>query len=90
MKKNSQIRDIISEAGAAGVEVLYSRNIPLHAKFLVWGHDDALITSLNRASSASGGSEPPAEVGVHIAMEDIGDVLVSRLRKFVPELARTE
>lgn len=85
--KKPHLRELIQDAESNGIDVIKTRKIPLHAKFLLWGSDDLIVTSLNWASSASGAIDPPGELGVHIHQSGISDFIMKQLERFVPELA---
>ncbi|MEA3198546.1 MAG: hypothetical protein QOF32_2598, partial [Gammaproteobacteria bacterium] len=57
-----------------------------HAKFLLWGDDDAVITSLNWCSWTTNASAPNGEIGVHVKRTGIARDLEMRLKFIWPEL----
>lgn len=79
-------RNFVEDATRQGVRVIKSETIPLHAKFLIWGDNDLMVTSLNWASSSSGSADPPGELGVHISAPGIAQSVVDRLERFICEL----
>ena len=58
-----------------------------HAKFLLWGDDDAVITSLNWCSWTTSADAPNGEIGVHVKRSGIARDLEIRLKFIWPELA---
>jgi cardiolipin synthase A/B len=57
-----------------------------HAKFLLWGDDDAVITSLNWCSWTTNADAPNAEIGVHVKRTGVARDLEMRLKLIWPEL----
>jgi cardiolipin synthase len=57
-----------------------------HAKFLLWGDDDVVITSINWCSWTSPPHSPLGEVGVHIHRTGIARSLAHRLSIIWPQL----
>jgi hypothetical protein len=57
-----------------------------HAKFLLWGDDDAVITSLNWCSWTTNADAPNGEIGVHVKRTGIARDLEMRLKFIWPEL----
>jgi cardiolipin synthase len=57
-----------------------------HAKFLLWGEDDAVITSINWCSWTSPPDSPLGEIGVHIHRTGIARWLAHRLSMIWPQL----
>jgi cardiolipin synthase len=51
-----------------------------HAKFLLWGDDDVVLTSLNWGSWSTTADFPEAEIGVHIHQTGIARNLFERLK----------
>jgi phosphatidylserine/phosphatidylglycerophosphate/cardiolipin synthase-like enzyme len=66
---------------------LAKTNVPLHAKFVVWDDDDALVTSLNWASADSDPDDPFGELGVHMHAPGIGAELLRRIGELLPDVA---
>lgn len=58
-----------------------------HAKFLLWGDDDAVITSLNWSSWTTNVDAPNAEIGVHVKRTGIARDLEMRLKFIWPEFS---
>jgi len=77
--------EYVQEARDRGVRLL---RLPegFHAKFLLWGDDDVVLTSLNWASWATSGDFPEAEIGVHIHRTGIARELFQRLKLAWPQL----
>ncbi|MER8516307.1 hypothetical protein NKH47_25620 [Mesorhizobium sp. M1060] len=67
------------EALARGVQVV-SPSESFHAKFLLWGEDDVVITSLNMGSATISPDLPMGELGVHLSGSQIASHLIDRLR----------
>jgi cardiolipin synthase len=57
-----------------------------HAKFLLWGNDDAVITSLNWCSWTTNADAPNGEIGFHVRRTGIARDLEMRLKLIWPEL----
>jgi phosphatidylserine/phosphatidylglycerophosphate/cardiolipin synthase-like enzyme len=57
-----------------------------HAKFLLWGDDDAVITSINWCSWTSPPDSPLGEMGVHIHRTGLARSLALRLSMLWPQL----
>jgi cardiolipin synthase A/B len=67
------------EARERGARLL---NVPggFHAKFLLWGDDDVVVTSLNWGSWTTSQDFPQGEIGVHIHRMGIARDLNERLK----------
>jgi len=50
-----------------------------HAKFLLWGDDDIVVTSINWCSWTSPPDAPFGEIGVHISRPGLARQLAERL-----------
>jgi cardiolipin synthase len=57
-----------------------------HAKFLLWGEDDAVITSLNWCSWTTSADAPHGEIGVHVRRTGIARDIELRLKLIWPQL----
>jgi cardiolipin synthase A/B len=57
-----------------------------HAKFLLWGDDDLIVTSLNWCSWTTSPESPRGEIGVHIRRTGIARDLTLRLKFIWPQL----
>ena len=57
-----------------------------HAKFLLWGDDDLVVTSLNWCSWTTSPDAPYGEIGVHIRRTGIARNLELRLKLIWPQL----
>jgi cardiolipin synthase A/B len=57
-----------------------------HAKFLLWGDDDVVVTSLNWCSWSTSPDAPHGEIGVHIRRTGIARNLELRLKLMWPQL----
>lgn len=75
----SDAADYVHEAAARGVRLLRISH-GFHAKFLLWGDDDVVITSLNWGSAFVSADEPDVELGVHLCSPGIARSLEQRLR----------
>jgi cardiolipin synthase len=56
-----------------------------HAKFLLWGDNDAVITSLNWCSWTTSADAPHGEIGVHLRRTGIARDLELRLKLIWPQ-----
>jgi cardiolipin synthase A/B len=56
-----------------------------HAKFLLWGDNDAVITSLNWCSWTTSADAPHGEIGVHVRRTGIARDLELRLKLIWPQ-----
>ena len=84
--KNRHARDYTAEAASYGVQLIHAKARPLHGKILVWGEDDAVITSLNWGSASVDPAFPLGEVGIHVHSSGIATDLYDRLTRIFPEL----
>lgn len=84
--KKVDARELTQESAGHGV-VLTKMSVPLHAKFVAWDDDDALVTSFNWASADTDPNDPFGELGVHVHAAGIASELLSRIRALVPGLA---
>jgi hypothetical protein len=57
-----------------------------HAKFLLWGDDDVVVTSINWCSWTSPPHSPLGEIGVHVHRTGIARSLAHRLSIIWPQL----
>lgn len=71
--------EVTLEAADKGVRLLRISE-GFHAKFLLWGNDDVVITSLNWCSAHSDLNNPSSEIGIHIRRTGIADHLYQRLK----------
>ena len=64
----------------------------LHAKFVIWDHDNVLVSSINFLSKRDNDINPYSEIGVHITKEGIGEEIAipfeSHLRKNIKKHRR--
>ena len=58
-----------------------------HAKFLLWGDNDAVITSLNWCSWTTSADAPHGEIGVHVRRTGIARDLELRLKLIWPQFS---
>jgi len=84
--KNRHARALRVEAAANGVNLVRTRNRPLHGKIVAWGDDDVIVTSLNWASAAADPDFPWADIGIHINAPGIAAETMTCLRRIFPEL----
>lgn len=83
------MRDVAAEAAAAGVDMVQAKKVPAHGKMLLWTPDDVLVTSHNWGSASTNMSFPQSEVGVHVRLPGLANVVLTRLVATYPQLART-
>lgn len=57
-----------------------------HAKFLIWGDDDIVVTSINWCSWTNSPHSPLGEIGVHLHRTGLGRNLAERLSMIWPHL----
>lgn len=67
------------EARDRGVRLLYISE-GFHAKFLLWGDDDIVVTSLNWGSWRTSPDFPQGEIGVHVSRRGIARDVTERLK----------
>lgn len=79
-------RKLSAEASTAGVGLEPVLSPRLHAKFLLWDDDDALITSLNWLSADQTDSHSLGEIGVHVCAPGVAKALYAN---FVAERENT-
>jgi cardiolipin synthase A/B len=84
--KKRDARELTQTAAPAGVSVT-QMTVPLHAKFVAWDDDDALITSLNWASADTDPNDPFGELGVHVHAPGIASELLARISVLAPDLS---
>lgn len=71
---------LVRAAGAGGMQLRRIFQPRLHAKFLVWDDDHAVITSQNWLSADPPDGNPRAEIGVFLSGMAIGRDIVERTR----------
>jgi len=76
---------ILHDAQGRGVRLLRISE-GFHAKFLLWGEDDLVITSLNWCSWSTDPDAPRAEIGIHIRRGGIARDTELKLKMIWPEL----
>jgi len=84
--KNRHTRVLAEEAESNGLSLVRTKKIPLHGKFVAWDADDVVITSLNWASASADPDFPWADIGVHLRVDGIAEVLMNRLQQIYPEM----
>jgi hypothetical protein len=84
------MRDVAAEAAGAGVDVLQARKVPLHGKMLLWTPDDVVVTSHNWGSASTNTTFPLAEVGIHLRLPGLANLVLARLAQVFPQLGGTE
>jgi cardiolipin synthase len=77
--------NMAQEARERGVRLLWISG-GFHAKFLIWGDDDIVVTSLNWGSWTTSPDFPESEIGVHIHRTGIARDLNERLKLIWPQL----
>lgn len=70
---------VAAEALTRGVQVVCPSE-SFHAKFLLWGENDIVITSLNLGSATVGPDASLSELGVHISGSQIASHFLERLK----------
>lgn len=86
--KKRHARAMAAEEKLEGVRLVKTNEdeMNLHAKFVAWGDDNLLVTSLNWGSASTSADSPCDEVGIHIHAPGIGARTVARMREIFPEL----
>ena len=81
-------RAMAAEEKLEGVRLVKTNEdeMNLHAKFVAWGDDNLLVTSLNWGSASTSADSPCDEVGIHIHAPGIGARTVARVHEIFPEL----
>lgn len=64
------------------------RDPQLHAKFLAWGDDDVIVTSMNWASQSGLPENPLDEIGLRIKGEGLAMALLKKFEALLPADAR--
>ncbi|TCA69907.1 hypothetical protein [Rhizobium leguminosarum] len=64
------------------------REPQLHAKFLAWGDDDVIVTSMNWASQSGLAENPLDEIGLRIQGEGLATTLLKKFEALLPADAR--
>jgi cardiolipin synthase len=77
--------ELVRNAKSEGVRVRRIFNPRLHAKFLVWDDENAVITSQNWLSADPADSNPLAEIGVYLRGSGVGRDIIDRTRVALPE-----
>ena len=72
--------ELVRAAGAEGISLRRIFEPRLHAKFLVWDDNNAVITSQNWLSADPPDSSPHSEIGVFLSGAGIGREIVERTR----------
>jgi len=72
----SELTDDIEERGVRLLRISGG----FHAKFLLWGDDDVVVTSLNWCSWSTSPDAPNGEIGVHVRRTGIARNLELRLK----------
>jgi phosphatidylserine/phosphatidylglycerophosphate/cardiolipin synthase-like enzyme len=84
--RNRHARALKEDAASQGVQLVRTRQVPLHGKVVAWDDDDAVVTSLNWASASANPDFPWADIGVHIHAPNIAKIAFDRLQAIFPEL----
>jgi hypothetical protein len=77
--------EIVRNSNSEGIRVRRIFNPRLHAKFLVWDDENAVITSQNWLSADPADSNPLAEIGVFLRGSGVGRDIVDRTRVALPD-----
>lgn len=76
-----------AEKRAAGaVRTLHLKDPQFHGKFLLWGEDDVVITSMNWGSQQGDPAAPNDELGLHVCAPGAARELLEALRSQLPKL----
>lgn len=84
--KNRHTRVLAEEAKSNGLSLVRTKKIPLHGKFVAWDADNVVITSLNWASASADPDFPWADIGVHVRLDGVADMLMNKLQQIYPEM----
>jgi cardiolipin synthase A/B len=84
--KHRHAKELALEAQKDGVKLIKTKSSTLHGKFVLWGDNDVLITSLNWASASSDPLFPLGEMGVHVSSPGLASLTLRRLESIFPEL----
>ncbi|MBN8501626.1 MAG: hypothetical protein J0M19_10800, partial [Sphingomonadales bacterium] len=84
--KNRHARKLAEEAAQNGVQLVKTKTIPLHGKFVAADDDEIVVTSLNWASAASDPDLPEGDVGVRIRLSGLAGHAVGALEGIYPEI----
>jgi PLD-like domain len=76
----TDIAEMTVAAAKVGVRIRPVYDPTLHAKFLVWDEDVAVVTSQNWLSADAAEDNPRQEIGVCIRSPGIGRILVDRFK----------
>jgi len=74
----TDVARLTSEAAAVGVRIRSVHRPRLHAKFLCWDDDVAVITSQNWLSADVTDENPRQEIGICIRSQGVGRILLDR------------
>lgn len=78
-----------AEARTRGaVKTLGLKDPQLHAKFLLWGDDDVVVTSMNWGSQQGDTAAANDELGLHVSAPGAAQRLLDALRSHLPLLER--
>ncbi|WP_044561597.1 phospholipase D-like domain-containing protein, partial [Azospirillum sp. B4] len=86
--KNRHARKLAEEAAQNGVQLVKTKTIPLHGKFVAADDDELVVTSLNWASASSDPDLPEGDVGVRIRLNGVARYAVDALQCIYPEITR--
>lgn len=78
------------EALVEGVQLVRTRDIPLHGKVVAWDENDIVVTSLNWASASINPDFPWADIGIHVHANGVATDAFERLLAIFPELRKAE
>lgn len=84
--KNRHARKLAEEAAQNGVQLVRTKTIPLHGKFIAADDDELVVTSLNWASASSDPDLPEGDVGVRIRLNGVARHAVDALQRIYPEV----
>jgi hypothetical protein len=81
----AEMPTLVHDAQGRGVRLLRISQ-GFHAKFLLWGDDDLILTSLNWCSWSTNPDAPRGEIGIHIHRNGIARDTELKLKMVWPEL----
>lgn len=65
------------------VNLIGMKTPQLHAKFLLWGNDDIVVSSLNWGSQVGSVDNPFDEIGIHFRSENLSSCLLALFEEYI-------